>query len=305
LRQLTSGGCCVQPFFSPDSRMVLFIDRPDASAPAGLYGVPVEDGTTTLITERLGAFSADLSLRAFPSGGGAVIERLSDGQRWTVANGGREVSFSPDNAWVAWTSGQTGTNLDAARRQVWAAKTDGSAAHVVVEVTGGGFSGWLPDGRLLVTARLPGGDTGLFAALPGARTEALPELPLASGQRLRSLAVSPSGRWLAMLVTFSSDPAEDGVWVVDLQNGDRRKIEPFGAYRWRGDQLLLAPFEPGAASHRLLQIDPTTGLATAITDPALMPFKIANGDWRVSPDGRWMVFVSAQDQNLWLVKLPD
>ena len=39
LRQLTSGGCCVQPSFSPDSSKVLFVDKPSETVPPGVYGL--------------------------------------------------------------------------------------------------------------------------------------------------------------------------------------------------------------------------------------------------------------------------
>ena len=39
LTQLTRNGCCVQPFFSPDGRQVLFIDKPNPNAAAGIYGL--------------------------------------------------------------------------------------------------------------------------------------------------------------------------------------------------------------------------------------------------------------------------
>jgi hypothetical protein len=46
------------------------------------------------------------------------------------------------------------------------------------------------------------------------------------------------------------------------------------------------------------------GVAAPFTDPALTPFRIANGDWAVSLDGSQIVFLSADDRNLWLIALP-
>jgi Tol biopolymer transport system component len=40
-----------------------------------------------------------------------------------------------------------------------------------------------------------------------------------------------------------------------------------------------------------------------LTDPAVTPFKIANGDWRISPDGRYMAFVESSDKNIWVIEL--
>jgi Tol biopolymer transport system component len=36
----------------------------------------------------------------------------------------------------------------------------------------------------------------------------------------------------------------------------------------------------------------------------MTPLNILNGDWRVSPDGRYVVFVNSADRNLWLLELP-
>jgi hypothetical protein len=39
--------------------------------------------------------------------------------------------------------------------------------------------------------------------------------------------------------------------------------------------------------------------------PALLFFKIANGDWSVSPDRSRIVFRSALDGNLWMLELQE
>jgi Tol biopolymer transport system component len=47
-----------------------------------------------------------------------------------------------------------------------------------------------------------------------------------------------------------------------------------------------------------------TGQTDPLTDPETTPLRIEGGDWTLSPDGKKVVFVSAVDQNLWLVTLP-
>ncbi len=308
LRQLTQGGCCVQPFWSPDSQQVLYIDRPTPSAPIGIWSVPAAGGAPTLWSERLGLYSPDLSLRAYPAGGQTRIERLADGQTWTIANGGRAVSFSPDNAQVAWTGGQSGPPFDTAVRQVWVSPIEGGPARQVFAGPGVGFAGWLPGGRLLVTTRLAAPESGqAISVLTPAEAPGQPPglQEMVRGERLRSLSLSPGGDWLAYVVSFTNDLADSGLWLVELASGQRRKVEPFGAYRWRdAGHLLLVPLEPGAPANRVLQVEASGGAVVPLLDPLQTPFKIANGDWSVSPDGRYMVFVSAHDQNLWLIELP-
>lgn len=309
LRPLTSGGCCVQPFWSPDSQRVLFIDKPSPDSPAGVWGVDLAGGPAQFISDRLGIFSRDQQLRAFPEGGQTIVERLSDGQRWTIPSGGRAVSFSPDGQQVAWTSGQGTAGSPSVPRQIWVSRADGSQARQVASLPGGSFAGWFPDGRLLISGRLDPPEAGqaLWALTLPADSAGQPALAeLARGERIRGTSISPDGQWLAYLVTLSADPQQNGIWLVDTQSGEKRRLELFGGYRWRdGNRLLVVPLDLEQTVHRLWQVDLESGETIPLTDPAVTPFKIANGDWSVSPDGRQVAFVSAQDQNIWLLTLPE
>ena len=65
------------------------------------------------------------------------------------------------------------------------------------------------------------------------------------------------------------------------------------------------PLDLSQPVHRLLQVEAASGQVQSVTDPAITPFKIANGDWSVSPDGELIAFVSADEGNIWLLELPD
>jgi Tol biopolymer transport system component len=309
LRQLTNGGCCSQPFWSPDSQQILFIDRPSLDAPAGLWGVNLQGGAPQFVTDRLGIFSNDMQLRAFPETGQTVVERLSDGQRWIIPSSGRAISFSLDGKQVAWSSGQNDSTTNNAPRQIWVSQVDGSLARQVYAAAGAGINGWLPDGRLLVSERLLTPESGQILkalTLPDASASQPLEVELARGERLRGTSISPDGRWLAYLVTLSADPQQNGIWLVNTQSGEKRPLEIFGAYRWRdGSRLLVVPLDLEQTHHRLWQVNVGSNQAIALTDPGITPFKIANGDWSVSPDGRQVAFVSAMDYNIWLLTLPE
>jgi Tol biopolymer transport system component len=69
------------------------------------------------------------------------------------------------------------------------------------------------------------------------------------------------------------------------------------------ERLLVVPFKPDSDFHELWELDAATGEARRLTDPAITPFKIANGDWRVSPDGRHVAFVESKDRNIWVIEL--
>jgi dipeptidyl aminopeptidase/acylaminoacyl peptidase len=282
---------------------VLFVDRPDPASLAGIWGVDLLGGPPVLVTERLGLYSPDGSVLAYPQNGVTVIERPSDGQSWIVDNGARPVAFSPDSTRLAWTGGQNGPPFDTARREIWTSLADGSQARELLTLFGGGLAGWLSDQSLLVTGRLqPGEEDSVLWILPIDGGE---PVELLRGPRLRRLLPSPQGGWLAHQVTFSDDPNGNGLWVADLAGGGRFRLDLFGAYRWRAEGLLLViPLDMGAASHQLWELDVARGALRALTDPAVTPFKIANGDWSVSPDGRHIAFVSAEDHNIWLLTLP-
>jgi Tol biopolymer transport system component len=302
LRQLTTGGCCVEPFWSPDSQQLFYLDKPSPGAQAGFYSANVQDGSVSLFTDRLGLFSPDMSLRAFPDGKQTIVERLADEQRWVIPSAGRVVSFSPDGAQVAWTAGQSGPPFDTARREIWTSQADGSQAKALLQLYSGGFAGWFPDGRLLVNGRIDLNEPmqGLWAY----STQNGSMLPLGSGERLRGVTISPGGSWVTYQVLFSSNPDENGTWLVNTRTGEKRRLDLFGAYRWRDDsRLLLIPLDASQPSHQIWQIDAASGEAQPLTDSSVTSFKIANGDWSVSPDGTKIAFVSAQDHNIWIIEL--
>jgi Tol biopolymer transport system component len=309
LRSLTEGGCCVEPFWAPDSASLYYIDRPSADDPSGLWRVSLQGETPEFVTDRLGIFSADLRLRAFPSGGQTLVEDLQTGEQWRIPNDGRPVSFSPDGAWLAWTAGQSGPPFDRARREVWISRSDGSDAQLVFAALRGGFEGWFPDGRLLVSgsAAEGGAQQALWALdLENSRPDQPDLVELGRGGRLREAKISPGGGWLAYLVTFSDDPAQNGLWLADTHTGERRRLEQFGGYNWRDENhLLLVPLLLDQPLHWLIEIEAASGAAQVRTDPGQTPFKIANGDWQVSPDGQKLAFLSAVDGNIWLLELGD
>ena len=302
-RQLTSGGCCVQPQWSPDGGQVWFLDQPSEAQPAGLWGVPVAGGEPQFITDRLGLLSPDGSLRAYPSAGQTMVERVATGEVWSVPAGGRAVLFSPDNTQLAWQTASSTVDFDRRVVEIWVAAVDGGAARVVAQLIGGGLTDWFPNSReLLVTGRASRDSEPVLAVLD-VDSGQLRELVRAVN--LRGVTLSPDGGWLAYQVAFSGDPAQDGLWVLSLAEGEAHRLPLFGAYRWRAEgRLLMVPLEPERPSHRLVDVDAASGQATALTDPAVTAFRIAAGDWALSPDGQRVVYVSAADHNLWLIELP-
>ena len=305
--QLTTGGCCVQPYFSPDGRQALFIDKPSPDAPTGLYGVPLDAPLSTpqLFSQRLGPFSADMAFTTYLEGRQTIVERLRDGKKWTIRNGGRRVIFSPDNTKIAWTVSQESGNFDVRRSEIWVANIDGTKAKRIGTRYGGGVQSWLSDSARLVISGKPtrnGKATlGVLSLANGSTTD------LVEVSRLRSALLSPDGGRLVYFIGQSyDDPSQNGMWLLDVnQPGQPHMLNFFGAYRWcDATRLLYVPLKPGAPGNELWVYDTAGGQQRQlIAADGGSPFKIANGDWDVSPDGRRILFLSARDQNIWLADL--
>ncbi len=314
LHRLTTGGCCTQPFWSPDSGQVLFIDKPAADAPLGIWGVDsTRPGSTPeLLTERIALYTADLSFLVQYGQGETIVEHLegplaeTTTERWTVPAGGRSVTLSPDRRRVAWQVSNDDAPFERRITQVWVANIDGTEAQLVATLPRGGFAGWLSGDVLLLNGQesLDSQETIVYtlSLTDGAQVE------LIRAERPRGLQLSHDGRWLAYYVTLSDEPAENGVWLVHTDGTERRQLdlELFGAYQWRdAHRLIVIPFRADAAYHELWEVDAETGETHRLTDPSITPIKIANGDWQVSPDGHRVAFVESSDRNLWVMELPD
>lgn len=312
--QLTTGGCCTQPFWSPDSQQVRFIDQPAADQPVGIWGVDVAEplAAPQFVTARLEESTGPPRYLIETGGDATIIERRSDGERWTVPAGGRNVFISPDETRMAWAV----TNSDApSSNQVtalWLANLDGSEAQQIATLPRGGLSGWIDDDTLLISSResLESREQILSAynLADGSRIE------LARAERLRGQVLSSSGGWLVYYVTFDPDPSKNGLWLVSTDGSESIQLadDLFGSYQWRPcpdrctpeeDRLVIVPLQIDAPMHRLLELAPATGDVRQLTDPAVTPFKIANGDWRISPDGRYVAFVESSDRNIWVIGL--
>jgi Tol biopolymer transport system component len=309
--QLTTGGCCTQPFWSPDGSQVRFIDKPAGNV-VGIYGVNVAEpqSAPALVSERLEDSLATGGYIVLRANNTTTIERLADGLRWGVPARGRNVVFSPGAARIAWTLSDEDLPPEQQVTQVWVAELSGENADRVATLRRGGLSGWIDDATLLVSGRETAGAREQVLWAMSVSDGSLREL--ARAERLRSATLSPSGAWIVYYTTFDPDPAKNGLWVLPTAGGAPQRAAVFGAYQWRpcaegctveSDRLLVVPFDPQAAWHEFWELDPATLKARQLTDSEVTPVKIANGDWRVSPDGNRVVFVAAADRNVWVLEL--
>ena len=305
IRQLTGGGCCVQPSWSPNSRQVWFIDKPSPDTPAGVYGVSIDAplSAPARVFDVVGLYAGDLSLVAYPDGRDTIVARTDNSEYWVIPNGGQSIVFSPDARRIAWETEDIEGPFDQRRSDVFVARFDGQDAVRVATVFGGGFQGWLDGQRVLFSGR-PSLDTRdrTLTALSLTTNVAV---DLVTAERIGGVTASPAGAWIAYFISFNEDDSRNGVWVQRADGSGARRLDVWGAYQWRDDARLLyiplreSPDEPFV----IWEYDTASAQSRPVTDPAVAPIQIANGDWDVSPDGRYVVYVNSEDRNLWLVEL--
>ena len=314
LRQLATGGCCTQPFWSPDSRWVIYIDKPSPESPVGFWGIDTTKpgSTPQLLTERIAFYTSDLSHIIEYGNGQTTIEQLAGilseqvVERWSVPAGGRSISISPNRTRIVWAVSNDNAPSELRVSEIWVANFDGTEPRPVTRLPRGGFAGWITDDRLLLSGResLESRKTVLYtySLIDNSMVE------LVRADRPRGFRLSSDRRWLAYYVSLSDEPAENGLWLLRTDNGERRQLgrELFGSYAWRDARhLLIIPFSPDAQYHELWEVDVETGEARRLIDPDVTRLKVANADWQVSPDGRHVAFVESSDHNIWLLSLVD
>jgi len=303
--RISDGDCCPYPRWSSDSEWVMLFDAGEKGEVPGLYSIPREGGFPTLLTERIGVYSQDWSLVAYPEASMVYIERWADGDRWVVPSPGRRIFFSPSGDQIAWELGSSGIrHPDLRQNAIWLAEIDGRAAREVVTVNGGHFVGWASgEEAIVVYGRLaPNGPAGIWrVSIEDGGGRLLFEI-----EKPRSLLLSPAGGWLAFFVAFENQPDRNGLWIIGMDGSEKHHYSTIGAYRWRGEgQLLVIPQDLDAPGAYLWQIDVDEDVVWEITDPMRDALPIASNDWQPSPDGSVIVFRSHEDHNLWVFQLPE
>ena len=306
---MTSGNCCTQPYWNKESTEVRFLDQPSPDKPLGIWGVDLAQSETGphLVTERLGIYSPDGSLIAYPdrNRGVAIIERLADGEQWEIDTQESRVTFTPDSQGLLWVESDQDAPSDSREETIWLAEVDGSNARAVFSARRTGIIAWLSDDELLMSRSLDRTSTTQLFTLSlkdGVQTE-LMEVP-----RMRGVTLGPDRRYLVYYVSFEAEAEQNGVWLIDLQNPTQtpQKLPFFGAYRWRDPQrLIYIPLDPDATSHDFYEYNILTK-ETRPLFPAGTNLTVANNDWQVSPDGRKIALVAAKGTELdgtWVIEI--
>lgn len=316
LRRLTDGECCAGPSWTADSKTVVYIDKPGDSAPTAYYGLDVTQANPRpqVFRDRIASYTGDFKYIVTRGDGVATIERVEDGATFRINTGrcgttpptGCNVTLSPDRTKVIWSvTAQATGPFEQRQTRIWLANLDGSDARVIGNwlSTRAGAS-WFPDSQRLLLSGRPSLDSQELAlAVMNLADGGVKEI--VRGERIQRGALSPDGQWLLYTVAFHDDPAQNGAWLIRTDGTERRKLDWWGPSAWRAPgKLLYIPQAEAADAHTFYEYDVATGKSRALTDPKLTPFKIGFGDWSLSPDGKKVVFVNAEDRNLWLLELP-
>ncbi|HEU5315906.1 MAG TPA: M23 family metallopeptidase [Chloroflexota bacterium] len=322
-KKLGPGGVA-QPVWNSDGSGILFYDQP-AAGQGGTWSVDVASGRVTRERAEWGYHWARATLLATPQARtrDTAVLHIPSGKRWTLPTSGA-TTFSYDGTVVAYSSGGTVV-----------AGADNQGARRVTLPTGGnpvawalGTDGW-PNARLLLSGRAnvrlddgpvatptpetgptgPGTDLAIWAAdvREGRRGGAAQAQQLARSKRLVGVLPSPDGTWMAHVAMWNPSGDDNGLFVTRTDGSVRRRLPVMGSYRWAADnRLLVIPLRAAFGdSHELWELRPESGALKRLTDPAVAPFRVANFDWDVSPDGTQIVYVSAEDRGYWTLRVPE
>lgn len=271
-----------------------------------MYAVDIDQPQEPQLSGPVGIYSPDRSLVAYPIDVRTIVENVNSGDRWVIPNNGQALEFSPDSRRVAWEIEAISGPYDERQTDIFMANYDGTDAVKVARVYGGGLVGWLPRGLNMVFLGRPALNTRerTLTVLDLRTNEAI---DLVTAERISGVGVSRAGSWVSYFISFNDDEERNDIWVQRTDGSGARKLDMWGAYQWRDDShLLVIPARTSAdQAFEIWEVDAATGEKQKLTDAAVTPLNILNGDWRVSPDGRHIVFVNSADRNLWLLKLPD
>jgi hypothetical protein len=300
-KPLTFAGCCANAMWHPtDSDLVYVIDGA-ASTQALVYEWDVLTAAPTgVVTPApVPLRSADGTHEIVMVGGQAVVRRIQDWFEWRIETGGAVPSLSSDNRWLLFTQTANVTLPGDSSPRTSVIVQDLVGVDVRMLANAPGVSAiWLDDDRILITQRINATTSLYVHDLASGETGGL-----ASFDFLRGLSVAPGGDRILFYVAYQPDPANNGIYTLETVPGAvPLRHGWFGAYRWRSAQeIFYIPLEPGLPQQlRLANV--VTGTDVALTDPAVTPFTIANGDWMVSPDGNRIVYWEASDMTTWLLE---
>lgn len=307
MTRLTRRGCCTGFWWARPNEIQYLDDAPGddlAAVMAVSVGGAAGNSVKRIDQSPPALYSPDGMYAVRLGGGRTSLTRMlngsPDGKTWTAFTRGAWPTFSPESKQLLWLirTGEEFPNYPLPRMEIWVSAASGEDARLV-HVQSGGAAWWLDETRLLLIEGKPGSAEHRLS-IASLRTGQIE--PLATLNYLRWLSVAPGGKYLMFLLPFQPEAERSGVYLLETRRGAQPQKMPFvGAWRWRDStSVLYLPFEPGRATMHLRAYDVTTGQMTPLRTP---PFRIANAEWSISPDGRMVAFVGADDGAIWLIAL--
>ncbi len=304
MQPLTMDGCCAVHWWNPTNPDLVYVIDGSPGQLAAIFEWDVVAQSMTGLIENVPpqSLSPDGGYRIIRGGGQVTVRRLSDGVDFAVQTSGFPPAVSPDNSHLMWEVqyGQSVPGATPPQVEIWVSDIDGANARLVLakpDIS----ARWLDGTRLLVTTSDRTLTTvDVYNVVDGS------SYTLGTWDRIRGMSVAPGGERVLFYQTFQQDTTVNGVYVLETQAGATpQKLAWFGGWRWRDAQsLYYVPFDPVNGVQSLHYYDLNSGEDRQLTDPATMPFTIANGDWSVSPDGARIAFQNAADRRLWILQAP-
>ncbi len=301
--QIADAGCCSGFSWSDDGATIAFFDA-DQDGRRGLWQLDL----ITLHRD----FESAAPVPASPSGryliertatpnSARITDTLLD-RTWDFRLGGPNLRFSPLEDRVVFSVRSQGFLPDFARMaSIYTARVDGSDSTLVTSMFGRPI-GWFPDGkRLLLSGRQTLNDpAGIWVY--DLKTNELDQIVIADF--VRRASISPAGRFVAFVRSLAEDPSDSGIWLYDTATGRQRRVADAGSYLWHpsGRGLLIIPPRPhGQGDHAIWWADIAGAEMVSLTGPGSNDLRVSNYEWRLSPDGRRVVYRHADDLSLWIV----
>jgi hypothetical protein len=258
-----------------DTDLPTLTDNIQSTPPPHLSG----DGTATIIMQGQDALITDAT-----------------GTTWRINTEGIVPGLNISNDHLVWTA-QAPTLPGQAEpiATVYTATLDGNISVITSEA--GVSARWLDTYRLLFTLnQRPFTQLDVYDIRDSSR------YTLGRWYRLRGLSVAPGGESLMFYLSSQPDPAQDGVYHLNIaENATPEKLAWFGAWRWRdSESVYYIPLQTPDGNHRLHYQHFGDDMTFALNTP---PLKIMNGYWEVNADGTQIAFHNLTDRNLWLMNI--
>jgi Tol biopolymer transport system component len=187
--------------------------------------------------------------------------------------------------------------------RIWVANADGSNARSRGNVVRAAELTWFPDGqRLLFVGRdADGGNPGIYILDINAGTLTR----IVDAFSPRGARLSPDGAHIVYLAALEEQPTDNGLFIVNADGSAKRKLPLIGGIRWAPDSrsMIILPVQTDNGPDQLVRIDATTLATTPLTDRAALPFRVAQDEWQLSPDGARIVFNALTDSNIYVLRI--